>query len=289
MPAILVHIPNRNVRVPMRTLTRTEIMMELDLVPVVAAPSAKREAIVFVKDGEVFANTRDVASFFEKNHRDVTRAVDALLIQEPELALRTFAQGVYTLPDTGPQQHRLFEMTRDGFTLLAMGFTGKPALKWKMQYIAAFNLMEAELRSRPAPVTREQKIATALILADEMIQEQKAQIAELAPKADALDRIAIADGSFSLQEAAKMLQVRPKDLNGFMLQNGWLYRRAGSGNLLGYQAQTNAGLLEHKVVTIHHNDGIDRVCEQVRVTPKGLAKLAKLMPGRFETVPPEAA
>lgn len=42
-----------------------------------------------------------------------------------------FAQGYDTLPATGPQQHRMFEMDRDGFTLLAMGFTGLKALKFK--------------------------------------------------------------------------------------------------------------------------------------------------------------
>jgi len=36
-------------------------------------------------------------------------------------------------------------MTRDGFTLIVMGFTGKEAMAWKLRYIEAFNAMEAEL------------------------------------------------------------------------------------------------------------------------------------------------
>ena len=42
----------------------------------------------------------------------------------------------------------MVEMTRDGFTLLAMGFTGKAAMAWKVRFIEAFNLMEAELAAR---------------------------------------------------------------------------------------------------------------------------------------------
>jgi Rha family phage regulatory protein len=285
MPAILVHIPDRNIRVPMRTLTRAEIMMELDLAPVAdAAAAAERMPVVFARDGEAFASSRDVAAFFEKNHRDVTRAVDALINQEPDLALRNFTQGVYTLAETGGQQHRLFEMTRDGFSLLAMGFTGGKALKWKLKYIEAFNIMEAELRNRPVPQTREQIMASALLLADETMKEQAQQIAMLAPKADALDRIAAADGSFSVTEAAKALQVRPKDLFTFLSTNGWTYRKAGSGTWLGYQTRTNAGDLEHRINTVLQADGTERVFEQVKVTARGLTKLAKLMPGRASVV-----
>lgn len=110
------------------------------------------QPIVFARDGVVFANSRDLAAVFGKNHRDVLRAIDDLIREEPSLPLRHFAQGVYTLPETGSQQHRCFDLTRDGFTLLAMGFTGAKALKWKLRYIEAFNTMEAQLRHGQAVV-----------------------------------------------------------------------------------------------------------------------------------------
>ena len=49
------------------------------------------------------------------------------------------------MPETNDQQHRIYTMTRDGFTLLAMGFTGKRATQFKVAYIAAFNAMETAL------------------------------------------------------------------------------------------------------------------------------------------------
>lgn len=90
---------------------------------------AHRQPIVSAKDGEVFANSRDVAAFFEKEHRHVLDAIDKLIATEPKLRGAEFSAGVYTLSSTGSQQHRCFDMSRDGFSLLAMGFTGTKALK----------------------------------------------------------------------------------------------------------------------------------------------------------------
>jgi len=55
------------------------------------------------------------------------------------------------------------------------------------------------------------------------------------PEAEALDRIAAADGSLCLTDAAKELQVRPKDLIGYLSSNHWTYKRAGATNWIGYQ------------------------------------------------------
>ena len=111
-------------------------------------PAGGDQPVVSARDGKVFANSRDVAASFGKNHRDVMRSIDNLIEQEPSLGVRNFAQGLYRLPETRDQEHRCFDMDRDGFTLLAMGFTGKKALKWKLRYIEAFNQMEAQLRGQ---------------------------------------------------------------------------------------------------------------------------------------------
>lgn len=87
-----------------------------------------------------------VSEFFWKAHRGVLRDIDVLIAQSG--GMHNFVQGYYTRPETGPQQHRMFEMDRDGFTILAMGFTGAEALKFKLKYIAEFNRMEAELNTR---------------------------------------------------------------------------------------------------------------------------------------------
>ena len=244
--------------------------------------NASRRPVVFAKDGEVFASSRDVAAFFDKHHRHVLDVIDGLILQEPKLGGAEFSAGVYTLENTGGQQHRCYDMTRDGFTLLAMGFTGSKALKWKLRYIEAFNAMEAELRrianSGPIIDLNDPGALRGLLLTySEKAIELEKQVRELLPSQEALQRIAEADGSLCITDAAKALQMRPKDLFDWLRQNGWIYRRPGSGHDLGYQSKTTTGLLEHKVTTVLRADGSEKVTEQVRVTPRGLTKLASLI------------
>ena len=105
----------------------------------------------------------------------------------------------------------------------------------------------------------------------------QAQVAASAPKVAALELIAEADGSLCVTDAAKALQVQPKVLFRYLRGNGWIYRRAGAANEVGYQGKVALGYLEHKVTRLPRSDGPDRIAEQVRITPKGLARLADLM------------
>ncbi|MFM5247091.1 phage antirepressor KilAC domain-containing protein [Aeromonas caviae] len=101
------------------------------------------------------------------------------------------------------------------------------------------------------------------------------QVEGMKPKVEALDLIATADGSLNLTEAAKALQQPPRKFNQFLCGLRWIYKRAGGKRWLGYQDKVQQGLLEHKVETITLADGSERLCEQVRITPKGLTKLAQ--------------
>lgn len=247
--------------------------------------SADRRPVVSVRDGAVFTNSRDVAEFFGKEHRHILRDIDALIAVEPALAeggVPNFGQTQYVEGQNG-QTYRSFDMDRDGFAVLAMGFTGAKALRWKLQYISTFNAMEAEIAARPVmdPVAALNDPATMrglLLSYSEKVLTLEAANATLVPKAEALDRIATADGSLSITEAAKALQIRPKDLFDYLSHHGWIYKRPGSANWLGYQSKTSGGLMEHKVTTVLRADGTEKVAEQVRVTAKGMTRLASLIP-----------
>lgn len=109
--------------------------------------------VVTVVDGSVTTLSTDVATFFEKNHRDVVRSIENILSTVSEDRVRNFAQTVVTRanPSGGaPIKSKAYRLTRDGFTFLAMGFTGARAQEFKWAYIDAFNKMEAALRQCPA-------------------------------------------------------------------------------------------------------------------------------------------
>ena len=103
------------------------------------------DIILSTQNGEPVASSRQIAESFEKNHRDVLRAVDSL-----KEDVRNFAQMFFETdtPDSYGRPQRTYLMTRDGFTLLAMGFTGKEAVQWKLKYIEAFNQMEKQLAAQ---------------------------------------------------------------------------------------------------------------------------------------------
>lgn len=116
----------------------------------------------------------------------------------------------------------------------------------------------------------------ALISYTEKVMHLEHQVEEMKPDVDALTRIAKAEGSLCVTDAAKQLQVNPKKLFDLMSHSKWIYRRIGSV-WIGYQDKIQQGLLEHKVSVVKSRTGEDKQVSQVRVTAKGLSKLAKLL------------
>lgn len=108
---------------------------------------------VYAKNGAVYASSRDVAAFFGKQHKNVLRDIEALIEDAPSCALNFELTSLrVAMPRGGFRDEPAFDMTRDGFTLLAMGFNGKPALAFKLRYIEEFNRMDAQLRAPVQPV-----------------------------------------------------------------------------------------------------------------------------------------
>lgn len=102
--------------------------------------------IVENKLGRTVTNSRAVAEFFGKRHDNVLRDVDTLLAHASVLRDGFFTEATSPHPTVRGRMVRHFDMTKDGFTLLAMGFTGSKALAFKLAYIARFNEMQEELR-----------------------------------------------------------------------------------------------------------------------------------------------
>jgi Rha family phage regulatory protein len=105
-----------------------------------------RTPVVRVEGARALTNSRDVAAYFEKRHADIMRDIRALIDAEPDLGERNFALTSYL--DESNRQSPCYDMDRDGFALLAMGFTGSKALQFKLTYIRTFDAMEAELANR---------------------------------------------------------------------------------------------------------------------------------------------
>jgi len=87
-----------------------------------------------------------VAQKFGKRHDDVLKAIRNLECSK-EFSLRNFAERSYK--NVRNNKLPMFTMTKDGFTMLVMGFTGTAASRFKEEYIAEFNRLEEELLRKP--------------------------------------------------------------------------------------------------------------------------------------------
>lgn len=120
-------------------------------------------------------------------------------------------------------------------------------------------------------------LRNALLTYSEKVIELEQQVEVMLPTVEAFERIAKADGSFCLRDTANNLQMRQSDLIKWLQLNGWIYKRPGNAAWHGYSDKLQAGYLEHKTEVITRLDGSEKITEQVRVTPKGLTKLSKLL------------
>ena len=97
------------------------------------------------KDGQIMVSSRAVAKAYEKQHSNLLYAIRMLECSEH---FREFNFKLASYVDKQGKDRPEYFMTKDGFTFLVMGFTGKLAAKFKEAYINAFNTMEAMLRSK---------------------------------------------------------------------------------------------------------------------------------------------
>jgi len=104
------------------------------------------EVTINLVDGKASTTSLDVANHFGKRHDDVLKRIRNLDCPA-DFTLRNFAECSRNGANNKPEPY--FRMTRDGFTLLCMGFTGKQAMHWKVAYILAFNKMEQVLLEQP--------------------------------------------------------------------------------------------------------------------------------------------
>lgn len=165
--------------------------------------------------------------------------------------------------------------------LLAVEYAGWISASFRLQVNQTFlDFKTGKLQSTFDPMAAlndAEFLRGTLLNYSEKVIALEHKVEEMQPDVEALERIAKADGSMCITNAAKHLQVQPKFLFKMMSESHWIYRRAGGKAWLAYQDRIQSGVLEHKVTTVERSDGSEKVVEQVLVTAKGLAKLSKML------------
>ena len=131
------------------------------------------DIILSTQNGEPVASSRQIAESFGKEHKHVLDSIKNL-VAENSAAKSMFYETTF---ENRGKQYPMYLMNRDGFTLLAMGFTGKAALEWKLKYIQAFNAMEKQLSTPQMP--KLSKEMQALFMLDDRTQRQEQRLTAL--------------------------------------------------------------------------------------------------------------
>ncbi|WP_354630895.1 Rha family transcriptional regulator [Levilactobacillus brevis] len=210
--------------------------------------------LVIMKDKQAVTSSLQVAETFGKNHRDVLRAIDDLK------DVRNFAQmfSETNLPDSYGRNRRGYYMNRDGFTLLAMGFTGSKALQFKLQYIDAFNEMEQQVKFQ-VPST----LPEALRLA----ADQAEKISVLKPKADYTDKMLANPGLETTSVIAKNYGYSTREFNKLLHGLGIQYKQGKTWLL--YAKYQDQGYTHVEPYGYTNSDGIEKVRNTMKWTQKG--------------------
>lgn len=222
---------------------------------------------VRIEKDRMITDSRNVSDVFNKQHRHVLESIRNLEKDVPNFRQMFFES---TMPDSYGREQKVYFMNRDGFTLLAMGFTGSEAMKWKLKYIEAFNSLEKVWNSP------EQVMARALKMADKTIDGLKARLLEMKPKADFFDAVADSKTAISMNEVAKVLNIKGYGRNNlfeFLRENKVLDRWN-----VPYQKYVDNGWF--RVIEQHYQkNGEPIVTTKTLVYQKGVDGIRKMIMG----------
>lgn len=221
--------------------------------------------LVIMKDKQAVTSSLQVAEVFKKEHKNILRDIDNLEIDRLNFE-HMFMTG--NEPDSYGRDRKVIYMNRDGFTLLAMGFTGKKAMGFKLQYIEAFNKMEHQIQTGGFQIPH--TMADALRLA----ADQAEKIELMKPKVLFADSVATSKTTILIGELAKVLRGNGVDIGAnrlfeWMRTNGYLISRKGTDWNMPTQRSMDLALFKIKETSISHSDGSVTVSKTTKVTGKG--------------------
>ena len=217
--------------------------------------------LVIMHDRQAVTTSLRIAEVFGKQHKDVLEAIGNLAAENS--AAKFFTAGTY---ENRGKQYPMYYMNRDGFTLLAVGFTGKRALQFKISYINAFNSMETQIKTGyviPGSYAEALKLAA----------KQAEQIEDMKPKALFADAVATSHTSILIGDLAKLIRqngvnIGQNRLFVWLREHGYLI---GSGDRrnMPTQRSMDLGLFDIKERTFQNPDGSVRITKTTKVTGKG--------------------
>ena len=213
-------------------------------------------------------SSREIAQLCQKPHDNVLKLIRSLIDGG---IVKSTTPHQYMHPQNGQWYTEFLSDKRDSLVIVARlspEFTAAVIDRWQE--------LEAQ-NNAPALPNFADPVQAARAWADAVEKQQLAiaQVAELQPKADALDVISTASNSLNLRETAKTLGVQEKKFVAWCIKHDWLYRDAKS-KLCPIAHRIQKGFLEQRAVPFTKPNGETGVSTQAMFTAKALTHLAKI-------------
>ena len=237
-------------------------------------------------DGKPLTNSVLVAKKFEKSHDNVLKSIRAIInggvLNNNETPM--FEETTYVNEQNG-QTYPLFVMNRDGFTLLAMGFTGNKAMKFKIDYIGAFNKLEEQISrtsittlpdfSNPAEAARawaeqfelKELEAKRADEAEAQVLELSAEIEQMQPKVSYYDTILASKATVTTTQIAQDYGMTAVKLNKIL--EDLRVQHKVNGQWILYAPYITQGYVHSKPVNITRSNGDADIKYNTEWTQKG--------------------
>jgi len=202
-----------------------------------------------------------VAEIFGKRHDHVLRDIETLSCSR-DFNLLNFGEIEYV--DSRGRKQKAYEMTKDGFSFLVMGYTGEKAAEFKERFISEFNKREAMLKSddyildRAMSImsTRMKLLESSLMQKDQQLQLQQSVIKESAPKVEYHDKVLTSQSTYTTTQVAKELGMSAVELNKILFAKKVQFNQSGTWVL--YAPHQNKGYTKTHTTTYTDHEGKTR-------------------------------
>lgn len=207
------------------------------------------ELVIQSSNGNDVTTSLIVAQVFGKEHKNVLRDIESLSCSEDFNRLN-FERITYK--DARNREQTAYEMTKDGFSFLVMGYTGSKAGEFKERFINEFNRREALLKDDDYILMRSQQILQKRVenlqAENKRLEQQNAlqeeQLRQSAPKVEYCDKVLSSKGYLTINMIAACSGISDIKLNKFLCQWGIQYKESGVYYL--YSKYRDKGFTVHK-------------------------------------------
>ena len=216
-------------------------------------------------------SSREIAELTGKAHKNVLADIRSMFA-ELEIDWAEFSA---QYKDGTGRLLPCFNLDRELTDTLLTGYSAK----MRLAVVRRWRELEERAQHPRVPTTFVEALRLA---AEQAAQNQHLQsvIEQQAPKVEALERLANTEGTMCITDAAKHIEVKPKQLFDWMADNRWIYRRRAFAEWVAFQPRLTRGLLDYKLVEIVNKETkTTRAVDQVVVTRRGLVLLAQEIHG----------